>query len=124
MQLGITEYHFYPPAHFAAGTDNCPALSALIDLGIAIDARDPWNNTPLLIAAHYSSNDCLQLLLGRGAYICACNIDGQTPLSVANQRVMQIAQLTNNPSVSSTQPQQMHSLPGLAQILNNQSNFE
>lgn len=57
----------WAPLHYAA-TGAPPALAGwLLDHGAQIDARSPNGSTPLMLAARYGSEDCVLLLLRRGA---------------------------------------------------------
>src|SRR6516165_7337 len=49
------------------------AVSAQLDAGVDVNARDADDNTPLLLAAVYTGPDCVELLLKRGADVNAVN---------------------------------------------------
>ena len=60
----------WAPLHYAAsaGTPQHTAIIALLLENHAyIDATSPNGTTPLMMAAHYGSNDAVQLLLDEGA---------------------------------------------------------
>jgi ankyrin repeat protein len=52
----------------------------LLDNGADVNGRDADGNTPLILAALYSSLDCIQLLIERGADVNAANKAGATAL--------------------------------------------
>ena len=56
------------------------AVSAQLDAGVDVNARDADDNTPLLLVAVYTGPDCVELLLKRGADVNAVNKLGVTPL--------------------------------------------
>lgn len=62
---------------------NLEQLSALIDLGINVNGRDEYGNTPLHRAAEYGVSDGVRLLLAKGAQINAKTERGNTPLHKA-----------------------------------------
>jgi len=63
--------------------ENTELISALLDYGADVDARDTSEFTPLRLAALRGKLDTVRLLLDRGADINARDHQGQTPLMVA-----------------------------------------
>jgi N-acyl-D-amino-acid deacylase len=56
------------------------AVSAQLDAGVDVNARDADGNTPLLLAAVYAGPEYVELLLKKGADVNALNKLGVTPL--------------------------------------------
>jgi len=79
--------------HALAGQGNAVKLTALLDGGADVDARDGTGCTPLHFAADRGAVDALRLLVARGAEVDARDEDGQTPLhyaAVCGQRAVRL----------------------------------
>ena len=59
------------------------AIHALVNAGIAIDGRNAWSETPLLMAVVFEIVDLTRALLDNGADIDALDIHDDTPLKHA-----------------------------------------
>lgn len=53
--------------HYAATGPEPKLVQLLLDRGAEIDAQSPNGTTPLMMAAHYGSEDSVKLLLARGS---------------------------------------------------------
>ena len=73
------------PLHRAAGFNNPAFITALLDAGADIEARDRWGRTPLhhTAGAGWHSPGVITALLDAGADIKARDGNGQTPLHKA-----------------------------------------
>lgn len=71
--------------HQAAETNDLDILSALIDAGAEVDAKNKFDVTPLHIAvlAEKPKRDVLRILIKKGADPYAMSKKGKTPLSIA-----------------------------------------
>jgi N-acyl-D-amino-acid deacylase len=70
------------PAEFAKAIrdGDLKAVSAQLDAGVDVNARDADDNTPLLLAAVYAGPECVELLLRKSADVNAAHNLGVTPL--------------------------------------------
>lgn len=76
------------PLHAAAGLGATPCVRILLDHGVPVDMSDESGTTPLLRAARQHGapvDDCVALLLSRGATPHARLEDGTTALHLATQ---------------------------------------
>jgi ankyrin repeat protein len=71
------------------------AAKLLLDLGADVNAANDAGNTALHGAAHMRYEQLIQLLVAHGAELNVKNVDGQTPLAVAERSV----QLFGNPVI-------------------------
>ena len=73
------------PKHLlrACKDDDAARVAELLGLGLDIEHRGMWGNTPLLCAAAYGSASAAELLVSRGADCTVVNEDGSTPLMLA-----------------------------------------
>ncbi|WBA85181.1 ankyrin repeat domain-containing protein [Endozoicomonas sp. GU-1] len=60
-----------------------PALTALADVGVNINARTKNGETPLHIAAECGNDKCVELLIKNGTDLSAKTAEGDTPLDLA-----------------------------------------
>jgi Ankyrin repeats (many copies) len=58
-------------------------IQSLLDLDASVNAKNSHGCTPLYLASHYSKVDNACKLLDNGADLLECNINGRTPLDVA-----------------------------------------
>lgn len=63
-----------------AATNRTDAIEYLLSKGLDIDARDKWDNTPLLRASQWGTKAMVEFLLSKGADIKAQNQNGCTCL--------------------------------------------
>jgi ankyrin repeat protein len=71
------------PLHCAAWKGHSEVVTALLDLGADVNARNRnghWGDTPLHAAAHGNNAPVARLLIARGADVHAVNAGGRTPL--------------------------------------------
>ncbi|MEN1679956.1 MAG: ankyrin repeat domain-containing protein [Planctomycetota bacterium] len=71
--------------HYVVIENNLAAASVLLDLGLAVDARDSSNATPLSYAARLNYPALAALLLSRGADPSVRDDLDETPLHKASQ---------------------------------------
>jgi ankyrin repeat protein len=69
--------------HYAATGPQLEMVELLIEHGAALDAPAPNGTTPLMMAAQYGSEDCVTLLLQRGADPQRRNLNGLSALDFA-----------------------------------------
>jgi hypothetical protein len=69
----------------AAALGNVTQAVALLDQGVAVDARDELGRTPLMLAVMQDRLEVVRLLLTRGADPNAADNTGRTPLQRAKQ---------------------------------------
>ena len=69
--------------HDAAKAGNLAAVERHLQQGIAVDARDEKNQTPLMWAASMGHLDVVKLLISEGADMHAMSKTGKTPLMLA-----------------------------------------
>ena len=76
--------------HEAAARGDVETVAALLDGGAAVDALDPWENTPLLLACFSETHhpEVIALLRERGADPYRRNIHWDTPRSQAYERFL------------------------------------
>lgn len=67
----------------AAKDDNVARVLELLDLGLDIEHKGMWGNTPLLCACAYGCPDVADTLVKRGADCTVQNDDGASPLLLA-----------------------------------------
>ncbi|XP_047322365.1 ankyrin repeat domain-containing protein 2B-like isoform X2 [Impatiens glandulifera] len=70
--------------HFACGYGEVKCAKVLLEAGAVVDALDKNKNSALHYASGYGKKDCVVLLLKNGAAVTLQNMDGKTPLDVAN----------------------------------------
>ena len=71
-----------PPSFYAVLTNQPALLRRLLD-EVDINARDQFNNTAVHYASAFGNDDCLRVLLDRGANRTLVNDFGELPLDVA-----------------------------------------
>jgi len=72
------------PIHAAAGSGDAAKVAALLDQGVAVDAKDKYGGSALWWAAKGGHLDVAQLLVARGAVLDVQNKwSGATPLHMA-----------------------------------------
>ena len=77
------------PLHVAAREGHNDAVSALLDAGADLDARDDHGRTPLFVASGAHKIETVRLLLEAGAAVNAARKDGRTALHAgAENRAM------------------------------------
>jgi hypothetical protein len=69
----------------AAALGDTTQTTALLDQGVAVDARDELGRTPLMLAVMQNRLTVVRLLLARGADPNAADNAGRTPLQLAKQ---------------------------------------
>ena len=78
---------FADPIHDAAKTGDLAGVQAELDKGVDVDVDDSswgsWGETPLQLAARYSHNEIVELLIDNGADVNAKDEIGETPLDYA-----------------------------------------
>jgi ankyrin repeat protein len=74
----------WTPLHYAATTGQVAVIDLLLQNYAYIDAESPNGSTPLMMAAHYGSNDSVQRLLSAGADPLLRNEKGLTAIDFAN----------------------------------------
>lgn len=67
----------------AAIRGDAPAVKALLDKGVNVNAKDNVGRTALTEAAYFGHTEVAKLLLDRGADVFAKKKDGETPLTMA-----------------------------------------
>ncbi len=73
----------WTPLHYAATGGSLPMLQLLLDDDAFIDAQAPNGNTPLMMAAYYSTPEAVKLLIEAGADVKMRNQSGKTALDFA-----------------------------------------
>eukprot|EP01048_Picozoa_sp_COSAG05_P017731 COSAG05_NODE_2470_length_3023_cov_2.592339_3_plen_334_part_00 len=81
------------PKHLlrACKDNDAQRAAELLGIGIDIEHRGMWGNTPLLCATAYGSASVAELLVSRGADCTVVNEDGATPLMLACLEGLQAA---------------------------------
>jgi hypothetical protein len=76
--------------HEAAGRGDVERVRELLDAGADVDALDPWENTPLLLAcfSEEPEPEVVALLRERGADTFRRNVHGETPRTKAYERYL------------------------------------
>jgi len=74
------------PLHDAAKEGNLQQVVKLIEEGEDINAKDNYGGTALHLAVIYSHKDVVELLIAKGADVCA-NVNGVTPLHYATETI-------------------------------------
>ena len=69
----------------AAEAGDVNLVRTILDRGVSPDARDPFGNTPLMLAAFRGRLDVVRLLLERNADVTAVNASGRTAVSLAEE---------------------------------------
>ncbi|KAA8492205.1 putative ankyrin repeat protein [Porphyridium purpureum] len=69
----------------AAWNGQAHELMRLLDCGLCANLRNEKGQTPLLLAASQENEDCVRLLIARGADVNAADPDGSTALILAAQ---------------------------------------
>lgn len=77
MAMALTELHA------AAAANDAARVTALLDAGADIDARDQDQRTPLLLATHADAIDAAAVLIARGADVNAKDRISDTPFLYA-----------------------------------------
>ena len=75
----------WTPLHYAASGSDAAATRLLLDLNAHVDARAPYGNTPLMMAAGFGSIDAALLLVRQGADVTLRNKAGVTASEFARQ---------------------------------------
>src|SRR5262249_2357899 len=68
---------------FAAARGTVDTITALIDAGADIDARNKWRQTALMAAVRVGDKEKVRTLLDAKASVKATDTDANTPLSIA-----------------------------------------
>ena len=74
-----------PDVHAAVRTGEVARVEEALKAGAALEARDSWGRTPLIVALQQGKAPVVELLLARGADVNATDAWGRTPLLVAAQ---------------------------------------
>lgn len=78
----------WAPLHYAASAgleQSVPITAYLLEHSAYIDAASPNGTTPLMMAAQYSSEDVVKLLIQEGADVTLRNQQGQTAVDFARR---------------------------------------
>ena len=77
------------PGWYDAMEGRCETLAAALDQGLEVDHADTQGMTLLFVASHYGHDDCVRLLLERGADPNLVNSHGNGPLWEATREASQ-----------------------------------
>lgn len=97
--------------HFAAHSGLIESGKYLLDAGADINDTDNDGNTPIHIAYLFGNVNAVKFLLENGASVSLKNNDGNKPFALAKGETVKIGgtvpkSTVNNPSASTSQPQQ------------------